>query len=71
MVRLQAGRKLAAESALKGVVVLTSNDDSVEALEIDAAKGRVPEPRFGEGGGSLLAAAPMWRMGSLIPRSTG
>ncbi|HEY2070743.1 MAG TPA: thioredoxin family protein [Rhizomicrobium sp.] len=70
VVRMQAGKSLAARKSLRGVVVLTSNDNSVQALEIDARKGTFPEPRFTqneEGAeGSLLVAMLFAFLGGLI-----
>ncbi|HEX3673783.1 MAG TPA: thioredoxin family protein [Rhizomicrobium sp.] len=66
-VRLKAGPKLASERALSGVVVITSQDNSVEALEVSARKGAVPPLQFSDAGeGTLWTALLFALFGGLI-----
>ena len=53
MLRLTAGVKAKGASALDGVLVLTSADGSVKALDVHAAPGPVPEAQFGENSGDM------------------
>lgn len=51
VLRLKPGDKL--KDSLDGVLVLTSADGSVQALDIHATPGTVPPAKFGERGGRL------------------
>jgi len=63
--RLAAGPKL--KNALHGVLVLTSADGSVKALEIDAKPGPVPDLDFASGAGIGIALALLFAfIGGLI-----
>ncbi len=67
VVRMRAGRNLPKENSLQGVLLITSRDDSVQALEIDARKGAFAAPSFAQGDGqSLLAAMLFALLGGLI-----
>ncbi len=49
VLRLQPSKKAKAARALAGIVVLTSQDGSVQALAVNAAPGAVPQADFGGG----------------------
>ncbi len=64
---MQPGKKIAGLGALDGVLVLTSADKSVQALQVHAAPGVVPSAKFGGGGElSLLLALLFALLGGLI-----
>ncbi len=65
VMRLTPGGKLARLKSLTGVVVLTSADNSVQALEVKAAPGIVPEAKTG-GDLSLWLALAFAALGGLI-----
>ncbi|MBV9548041.1 MAG: thioredoxin family protein [Alphaproteobacteria bacterium] len=63
VLRVSAGTKSAAAKALTGVLVLTGNDGSVQALNIKAAPGAVPAANFAppeNGDGATADALPLW-----------
>jgi thiol:disulfide interchange protein len=65
--RMQAGKTIAGKDALRGVLVLTSADNSVQALEINARKGAVATPESAEADGQSLIAAILFALvGGLI-----
>lgn len=64
VLRLAPGGKL--RQALDGVLVLTSSDGSVQALEIHAAPGPVPPADFAEAGIGLALAIAFAFLGGLI-----
>jgi thiol:disulfide interchange protein DsbD len=67
VLRLQPGSKLAKGGALDGVLVLTSADKSVQALQVKAEPGAVPPARFDEGATISLALALLFAfIGGLI-----
>ncbi|HEY1630096.1 MAG TPA: thioredoxin family protein [Rhizomicrobium sp.] len=67
VLRMEAGRKAASATALRGVLVLTSQDNSQQALEIDAQKGDIPSPHFdARPEQSLLVAMLLALVGGLI-----
>ena len=49
VLRIKEGKALVKHADLRGVLVLTSRDGSVQALEIDARRGAILAPVFGEG----------------------
>ncbi|GAA0568911.1 protein-disulfide reductase DsbD family protein [Rhizomicrobium electricum] len=65
VVDLKPGDKLAARKALSGVLVLTSSDGSVQALQVHAAPGAVPAANTG-GEFSLWLALAFAALGGLI-----
>ena len=65
VLRTQAGSKLG--KVLEGVLVLTSADHSVQALQVNAKLGAVPPVRFGESGSLGFALALLFAfIGGLI-----
>ncbi len=68
VLRMQPGKTLKARGALQGVLVLTSTDGSVQALQVDARPGAVPDAGFGGGGDDigLLFALLFAFVGGLI-----
>jgi len=67
VLRLQPGGKLAEGGLLDGVLVLTSADKSVQALQVAARPGAVPPARFKEGATVTLALALLFALvGGLI-----
>ena len=63
--RLAAGPKL--KNALRGVLVLTSSDGSVKALEIDATPGPIPDMNFANAAGIGIVLALLFALiGGLI-----
>ena len=67
VMRLAPGKKLKQLGALDGVLVLTSPDKSVQALEVHAAPGPVPEVHFDTGSKLGLALALLFAfLGGLI-----
>jgi thiol:disulfide interchange protein DsbD len=65
VVDLKPGDKLAARKALSGVLVLTSSDGSVQALQVRAAPGAVPAANTG-GEFSIWLALAFAALGGLI-----
>ena len=63
---MRPGKKAAKLSALDGLLVLTSADKSVQALQVHAAPGTVPPAKFGGGDLSLLLALLFAFLGGLI-----
>ena len=67
VLRLQPGGKLAEGGVLEGVLVLTSADKSVQALQVAARPGAVPPARFEEDATTTLALALLFALiGGLI-----
>jgi len=67
VLRMKPSKKLAGFGVLDGVLVLTSADKSVQALQVKAARGAVPEARFDGGGELSLALALLFALlGGLI-----
>jgi len=67
VLRLQPGAKLARLGALTGVLVLTSSDRSVQALEVKATQGAVPDTGGGDSGGvGILLALLFAFLGGII-----
>jgi thiol:disulfide interchange protein len=67
VLRMKADKKIAGKTDLRGVLVLTSQDDSRQALEIDAQKAAVPQPRFDEAPQQSLFVAVLFALlGGLI-----
>jgi len=65
VLRTQAGSNLG--KVLEGVLVLTSADKSVQALQVNAKPGAVPPAHFGEGGSLGFALALLFAfIGGLI-----
>jgi len=64
---LEPGAKTAKLGVLEGVVVLTSADSSVQALQVSARRGAVPTGHFAGGGELTLALALLFALiGGLI-----
>ena len=67
VLRLQPGSKLARGGALDGVLMFTSADKSVQALQVAARPGAVPPARFEESAAITLALALLFALiGGLI-----
>jgi thiol:disulfide interchange protein DsbD len=65
VLRAAPGNKLSSAKTLQGVLVLTSTDGSKQAVTVDAARGVVPEPTFGDQLG-LAFALTLAFLGGLI-----
>ncbi|MGD0142696.1 MAG: thioredoxin family protein [Rhizomicrobium sp.] len=57
VLQLAAGKKASALKTLEGVVVLTSADGSVQALDVKAAPGAVPSANFADDDGNDIGLA--------------